>query len=222
MESTTSRKLDKFEREAMFMADNAADFGPGSPGAATAAALSAVIAEIRSLAADQVLGGNSAAQAFGNQEDALDDLTAMIQKMNLAARGFDTEIPGSREQFRMPRNRSRQNILATASAFYTGAGPLQERFIEYGLPATFVTDLQAAINRVETAADLAGSSVGQRAAATGGLFDAAGRGTDLSRKLNSIVRIRYADDPAKLAAWTVASHLERAPKRAPAGAAPNP
>jgi hypothetical protein len=219
MKDVITRKLDKFEREEAFMVDSAADFGGATPGATTAAALSAVIAEIQALAADQVSGGSSAAQAFGNQEDALDDLIAFIKKMNLAARAFDDEIPGSRDQFRMPRNRSQQNVLATARAFKTDAASLAEKFIEYGLPGTFLNDLQTAINAVETAAQSADSNVEQRAAATGGLFDAARRGMNLSRKLNAIVRIRYADNPAKLASWTVASHLERAPKRT---AAPNP
>lgn len=91
--------------------------------------------------------------------------------------------------------------------------------MEYGLRPTFRNELNAAIAAADAAADSAVSHVGQRAAATGGLFDAARRGMSLSRKLNSIVQIRYADDPAKLAAWTVASHLERLPRRA---AATNP
>lgn len=222
MEDSIKRKLDKFEREKMFMADNATDFPSGETGAVTAAALSAVIAEIHILAARQVSGASTSAMAFGNQEDALDDLIASIRKMNLAARGFDDEIPGSRDQFRMPRNRSLQNILATARAFHADATPISAKFEEYGLRGTFLDDLQAAIVAVETAAQSADSNVGQRAAATGGLFDAARRGLFLSRKLNSIVRIKYADNPAKLSAWTVASHLERAPTRTAANPTSTP
>jgi hypothetical protein len=33
------------------------------------------------------------------------------------------------------------------------------------------------------------------------------------RKLDPIIRNKYANDPATLAAWTSASHIERAPKR---------
>ncbi|MGB7202012.1 MAG: hypothetical protein WBD16_07055 [Pyrinomonadaceae bacterium] len=222
MEDSIKRKLNKFEREEAFMVDNATDFGGATPGAVTAAALSAAIAEIQSLAAQQVSGASTAAQAFGNQDDALDDLIALTKKMNLAARGFDDEIPGSRDQFRMPRNRSQQNLLAAARAFHSDATPIRAKFEEYGLAGTFLDDLQAAIDSVETAAQSADSNVGQRAAATGGLFAAARRGMSLSRRLNSIVRIRYADDPAKLAAWTVASHLERAPKRTAANPVPTP
>lgn len=218
MKDVIRRKLDKFEREEAFMADNAVDFAAGTPGAAASAALSAVIAEIQGLAAEQVSGGSTAAQAFGNQEDALDNLIAFIKKMNLAARAFDDEIPGSREQFRMPRNRSQQNVLATARAFHTDSEPLEAKFVEYGLKSTFRVGLLTAIDAVDAAAQSADLNIEQRAAATGGLFDAARRGMNLSRKLNSIVRIKYADNPAKLAAWTVASHLERAPQKKPSPA----
>ena len=52
-----------------------------------------------------------------------------------------------------------------------------------------------------------------RAGATGGLKDAAKRGMKNGDKLNNIVRIKYKDDPQQLAAWTVASHLEKPPKK---------
>lgn len=99
------------------MTDNAVDFGGATPGAAAAAALSAVIAEIRDLAAEQVSGGSSAAKAFSIREDALDDLIESMREMNLAARAFDDGISGSREQFRMPRKRSQQNVLARLARF---------------------------------------------------------------------------------------------------------
>jgi len=35
---------------------------------------------------------------------------------------------------------------------------------------------------------------------------------DNSRKLNAIVRIKYQNNASKLAAWTVAAHLDKAPQ----------
>ena len=34
----------------------------------------------------------------------------------------------------------------------------------------------------------------------------------LSRKLSAIIKLKFRDNSGKLAAWTVASHLERPPK----------
>lgn len=213
MRDTERRKLEKFEREQAFMIDNAADFPRDSPGDKAAVFETNIINEMRALAAQQISGGASAAQGIGNKDDALDDLMQMIRNINRAANAFEDEVPGSNLLFRLPRNRSQQNILATARAFHADAVPLEAKFIEYGLQATFLADLQALITAFDEAGTSADSGEAERAAATGGLTDAARRGMANSRKLNAIVRIKYQNNPQKLAAWTVASHLDRAPKK---------
>ncbi len=215
MRDTERRKQDRFEREQAFMTDNAADFPGGTPGDVAAVKHTAIIDEMNTLAAQQVSGGTSAAQSFSNKEDLLDNLFSMIRNINRAANAFTDEIPGSNLKFRLPRNRSQQNLLATGRAFHTDATPLEAKFIEYGLGKFFLADLQADIDAVETADTAADTSDEQKAAATGGLIDAAKRGMANSRKLNAIVRIKYDNNPQKLAAWTLASHLEKAPKKAP-------
>ena len=143
-----------------------------------------------------------------------DEAIASLKEINLAANAFKEEVPaGSDLKFRMPRNRSHQSVLATAQAFHDDAVPLEAKFIEYGLDKNFLADLQTLIDNIKTAQSSADSSEEQKAAATGGLIDAARRGMANSRKLNAIVRIKYADNPQKLASWTVASHLEKAPKK---------
>ena len=214
MKANTRRKLDKFEREQAFMADHAADFSIGTPGAVATAKHTDIINEMNGLAAQQVSGGGSMKQAVGNKEDLFDTLLATLKKMNRAANGFEDEFPGSDLKFRMPRNRSQGNLIATAQAFHDDSGaPLEAEFIEWGLAATFRADLQDLINAIKSEASSADTSEEQKAGATGGLIDAAKRGMKNSGKLDSIVRIKYADVPKTLAAWTVASHLERAPKK---------
>lgn len=220
MKDSIRRKQDKFERQDAFMIENKADFPVGSPGQLAAVVNSGVIGEINSLAAEQVSGGSSAAQAIGNKDDDLDEIREMTRNMNRAANAFEDEEPGSNLKFRLPRNRSEQNILATARAYHTDSEPLNETFIEYGLAADFRAALLAKITSIEQRNAKADTSVEQRAGATGGLTDAARRGMANSRKLDAIVRIKYADNPQKLAAWTVASHLERAPKSTPMPPAP--
>ena len=201
--------MDKFEREDVFMTDNAADFPAVSPGGKAAGDLKDVIDEIRTLAAQQISGTDGSRQQISVKDEGLDDLLFQIRQINRAANAFEVEIPGSEKQFRLPRSRSEQNILATARAFIADATPISATFIEYGLAASFLTDLQTTIDAVETRAAQADSAEGQQSAATGGLVDATQRGMNISRRLDAIVRIKYAANPAKLAAWTVASHLER-------------
>lgn len=192
--------------------DNAADFPALSPGAVAKAEQATIISDMHALSGSQESGRTTAAQMFANQNELFDELKAAMKQINLAANAAKDEIPGSETKFRMPRNQNNHSLLAAARAFKTDATPHSAVFTGYGLAATFLTDLQALIDGVEDASDAADSGIGQRAAATGGLDNKAKLGMDVSRKLNSIVRIKYADNPQKLAAWTVASHLERAPK----------
>lgn len=213
MRDSIRRKLEKFESEQTFMADNTADFPKNSPGNTAAEIHSAIISEIRLLAAQQISGASSAAQAVGNKEEALDELMLMIRNINRAANAFEDEIQGSNLKFRLPRNRSQQNLLATGRAFHADAGPLEAMFIEYGLAVDFLDQLLLIIDTIDAAGTQADSGGESQAAATGGLTDAARRGMDNSRKLDAIIRIKYQYNPQKLAGWTVASHLEHAPKR---------
>ncbi len=223
MKDNTRRKQDKFEREQAFMVANAADYLAGSPGAIAKAEQEALIAEMNGLSATQVSETAEGAQAINNKLNGLDNLMDMIRAMNSAANAFEFEVPGSDLLFRIPRNRSEQNLLATGRAFHQDSGPpLQSKFVDYGLAATFRDDLQDLIDAVEAAATAADTSNIQRAAAVSGLDDCARRGMILSRRINSIVQIKYQNNPQKLGAWTVASHLERAPKSTPAQPPPPP
>lgn len=222
MKDVERRKLDKFERQDAFMADNAADFPKDSPGEKAWKKLTDIIDEIHALAAQQVSGLTTAAQSVGNKDDLIDELYQTIRSINRAANAFEDEVPGSDLKFRIPRNRSEENLLATGRAFHADAAPLVAQFVEYGLEADFRDDLDALITQIETHGTQADSGGEQRAAATGGLLDAARRGMEVSRKLDAIVRIKYQTSPQKLAAWTVASHLDRAPRRKETPVAPTP
>jgi len=210
MKANQKHKLDKLEREEVFLKDNLADFPANSPGGKALAELSAVITLIRTLAAEQVSGASSSRQHFSVKDDEVDDLMRLIRKINRAANAFEDEIPGSDLKFRLPRNRSDQNILATARAFLADAAPLEAKFIEYGLPVDFLAKLQALIDAVDERGSAADSSVERQAGATDGLVDAVRKGMSISRRLDSIVRNEYDDNAVKLGAWTTASHLRRA------------
>lgn len=213
MDAAQRRKFDKLEREEVFLNDNIADFPPASPGGKALAELSAVISQIRAFAAEQVSGAGSSRQHIGVKDEEVDALMRLIRNINRAANAFEDEIPGSDLKFRLPRNRSEQNILATARAFLADAEPLKAKFVEYGLAADFTDKLQALIEAIDERAAAADSAGEQKAGATGGLLDIVREGMSISRRLDSIVRIKYEDNAAKLSAWTTASHLKKAPEK---------
>jgi hypothetical protein len=214
MEDDIRRKHNKFKGQDVYFVNNAADFPSGSPGDAAAVINRAVIEEMNELDGQQVSGGSSAAQFFGNKEEDLDAVWLTLKRMNRAANIFGDEVQGIEDKFRLPRNRSQANILAAGRAYHADSVNLVEQFKGCGLEANFRATLLAQIAKVEQDDAQAESGVDKRGGATAGLIDAARRGMQNSRKMDSIVRIKYENNPQKLAEWEIASHLEKAPKRA--------
>ena len=66
------------------------------------------------------------------------------------------------------------------------------------------------------------TGTGQRIAAAAAIDDAMDKGAVAVRKLDAIVKNKYANNPAVLAKWTSASHTEREPRRGEGSAAPPP
>lgn len=81
------------------------------------------------------------------------------------------------------------------------------------MPADFLEDLAADIAAMEESMNEQSGGLGQRVAAGAAIDDAMDHGIEAVRKLDAIVKNKYANNPAVLAAWTSASHTERAPRR---------
>ncbi len=207
------RKTDKYQRESAFMSDSAADFVKNTPGDKTAKRFAEVIALIQTFAAQQT--SRQVSQNLDMKDEAMARLIKLCQQINRAGNALGEEIEGIENLFRMPRKRSESLWLATARAFHRDSAQYEVQMQEYIKTPTFRAALQTLIDAVEqamTAADIAGE---QKGGATGGLTEAFREAGMLSRRLNVIVLNEYDDNPQKLAAWAIASHLEAAPKGAP-------
>lgn len=215
MEDHIRRKQDKFKRQDAFMVENAADFLRDSPGDEFAKVNRDIAAEIDELAAQQISGGSSSAQAVDNKDEDVDRVWAILKSMNRSAVAFDYQEPGSAEKYRLPGNRSEQIILATARSWRIDSEPLEAKFVRFGTVEGYRAELQTLITRIEAYNAQADANLEKRGEATGGLTDAAKRGMENSRRLDRVVRNKYANNPRKLAAWAIASHLEAAPKCKP-------
>ncbi len=210
MDDSQQRKLNRAQAESAFMRDYQADFPKDSPGDKTAKALNVQIAQVLTLAGEQVSQERRA--NIGIKSDLFDNLDAWMQKINRAAIALDDEIPGIRDLFRMPRNRSEENRLAGARNFYTASAQYQDQFEEYDLPEDFRAEGMNLISQIEATQATADTSEERTGGATGGLTAAFREIGKLTNKLNAIVKNKYYNNPQKLAAWAIASHLEAAPK----------
>lgn len=209
MNSREKRRLDKNEREMAFMTANAGDYAAGSPGARIMPQFAADIAAVKNFAAGQAGGASGKARHIDRKREDLDDLREMMLMLDTAADALADEHPGIENLFGLPRNRSEQSILAAARAQYLEAEQYADSFVEYDVPATFRADMLGLINRIDAANNAADTSGASGAGATTALKAALERLNRNSKKLDSINRIKYRANPAKMGAWLVASHLER-------------
>ena len=223
MNDAHRRRMDKIDRERVFLTDNAADFPPGSPTDNISIQINAKVTDALSRDADLVSALGDKAQAMSVKGNARDNLLDEFRDVIAGATAIgDTAVPGITAKFKMPHPRTEQNLIATADAFIADAAPLEAQFIAVGLPNDFLDQILSAKNAFQTARDEADSAAEGHGEAVGAL-DALMRDImALSRQRSALVKLKYKNDPGKLAAWEIASHLEKAPKPAAPPAPPNP
>lgn len=222
MNDNERRKLESFVRSRDVFTARATDFAEGSLGKQHYMALVGIINEIHGLAASETSGHGAARQGTTTRSQARDALIEALEALSRTARAMSDEIPGIENKFRLPRDNNDQNLLSAARAAATDALPLKANFIAHELSLDFLEELEDDIATMEAAISSQAGGVGDHVAASAAMDDAFARGTDRQRKLDAIMRNKYANNPAVLAEWTAACHVERAPRRAKPDPAPSP
>lgn len=221
MNDTTLRHLNMGRRVVVFTETHAASFPAGSRGSQLITILEAVTTALETQGAKQDAADLDGQRATEEKNAALDALLDLMRPINQTARGMEKLFPGIGGRFKMPRG-SDQNFINRARAFIAEATPMAAEFTSRGLPANFLTTLDAAITQVENAVDAQNAALGQQTTATAAVKAAQQQLTEAVREFSPIVRNILREDPAVLAAWESASHVERAPKKAQKKPAPPP
>jgi hypothetical protein len=219
---TENRKQSRNLRVQVFGEAHANDFAPTSLGKQLFAALETIIVEIQGYAASEVSGIGDAREGTSTRGQAREELRADLEAIARTARAMAADTPGLEDQFRVPRNQNDQHLLAAARAFATDAVPLKAQFIAHELPADFLEDLNADIAALEAAIANQASGRGSHVSARAAIDDAIERADEVLRKLDAIVKNKYANNPSVLAEWLSASHTERAPRRRKTATPPPP
>jgi hypothetical protein len=210
MNNVISRTLEMFVRVDAFRAERAQAFPSDSLGGQQFAIVAEAIQHLNEALTTQTSGLSSVQQATASRTEASERLREDMQAVARTARVMAEDTPGLENKFRLPRSGSHQALLIAARAFVTDATPLKDEFLRHELHATFIEDMQADM------ADLERSMGGQNTArdthvtATASIDSTFERGMKAARRLDAIVRNKYRDDPATLAAWESARHVERA------------
>lgn len=216
------RRYEMFLKVRDFFAAHAADFPAGSIAATIFAPLLPIIEQLAQIAGEQISTRGTYSQVIEIKGDARDILFVMLQNISDLATTLAYEINGLEEKFRLPRNRRDQNLIAAGRAFAADAPPFEDEFIGYGLKPTFIADLTTATDDFEQSlapANVAGADKTGKTAAAAPLVEA---GMIIVRRLTPIVRQKYRNDAANLAAWEFARHVERTMPKPKTPAPSNP
>lgn len=202
-----------FVRVQDFGVTNAAAFPASSLGEAKFAALNRIIEELDEHGAKETSGKSAAKTGTANKASARESLRSQMEAISRTARQIAANTPGMESSFRMPRTNGDQALLNSARAFLADATPLKAKFIEWEMPATFLEDLSATIDSFEQSINSTNQNKSKSVAASAAINEAIAKGKKIVRDLDPLVRNKFRNDPATLAAWESASHTERQPRR---------
>jgi hypothetical protein len=211
MNDSERRYYERGVRVSQFGIENAGDFS----GRATAefANVTALVNATESEAAKQQSGFGEAGQQFEVKDTAREDLRDLMSTISRTAKSMEYEIDGISDKFLFRRNLNDADLLAKARAFITEAAPYNLNFKEYGMDATFITDLTVLADAFEATFASTASATAEHVSATAETASKLRQMNVSVRILDGIVKNKYANNPGKLAAWISASHVEKAPKK---------
>lgn len=151
-------------------------------------------------------------QGSRSKSVARDNLYSMLDAISRTARSMAMTMPGLESKFRRPRKVKDQELLSIARSFQVDATPLKTEFIRRGMAQTFLEDLDEAITEFEQSVTQKIQGQEGHVAANAAIDDLIEEGINILRELDPVMRNLFAADPATLAAWLSASHVERPPK----------
>jgi hypothetical protein len=187
-----------------------ADFPPTSVGGAQFALVHAAVLQAGTFGAAQVSGEEQVDSGVLAKVACRAHLRADLLGITDAAHSLVLlGTAGLDGKFHMPRSAGDQALLNSARAFAKDAPAFSAAMISLGLDANFIVHLTDDITAFETAISAKGTALGTRVGATGGLEDTAHNAAIALHVLNTVVKNTYKNNPARLAEWATASHVEK-------------
>jgi hypothetical protein len=224
MNELENKRYQMLTRVREFGARHASDFPADSFGGQIFAEVGAVITALAGYDTAQSVGRGGARESTVSKATARAALYEHLLAINVTARALALDTPGLETKFRMPRSGTDQVLITAGRAFAADAVPLAGEFQKHEMPANFIDELNADIAVLEEAISGRARNRDSHVAATASLDATVDRGIKAVQRLNAIVRNKCRDDPAALAAWESASHVERRarPVAPPQPAPPQP
>jgi len=202
---------ERAQRTGLFMDEGGEDFPANSKGGMLAASVREEYVNLTALATARAAGTSKRQQGTAGRRNTRQSLRKNVEAVADTAEAVARERPNVAGIFDLTgRDRSDQTLVATARAFADAAAPLVGLFVEFNLPATFINDLRAGADSLETYITLQEEGTGAGVNTTSSAEESYQRLADLIERLDPIVRNKYRDNPVTLNAWERARRLESA------------
>lgn len=225
MTNVQTHETDAFQRAKNFGLKYTAKFPVGTTGATLFAQVAAAVPQAESQAVDQKSAAGERAKATLTKAQIHPDLHDQLKAISDSAHTLaDLGTPGLDAKFRLPRSAGHGALLTAARQFFKDATPLKAQFLTVNLPADFLDQLDQTITAFENSEDDQSGGVGSQVNATTSLAGTNATARKALRNLRTIVRNTFKHDPAVLAEWEVASHIDsrKAHHATPAPTPPTP
>ncbi len=206
---------DMFNRVLDILPVEFADLPAGSVAATAAADLQTQYNTVVSESAEQSSFEGTGKEGTALRAVARENIRDYLSTLGRTAKIVSRETPGFNKSYPLVSAMDDTELLNTARAVASKAVDDKEVFTGRGLTNDFITSIDGFINDFDASKDTSNIADGSRGAAVGDKNTAYEKGLDDVDILNNFIRNFYRDQPAKLAAWKIASHIERSAKRKP-------
>ena len=209
MTNTQTHETDAFQRAKNFGLKYTVKFPVGSVGATLFGQVAAAVPQAQGQATDQKSAQGEREKATLTKAQIHPDLHDQLKAISESAHTLaDLGTPGLDAKFRMPRSAGHGALLTAGRQFLKDATPMKATFLTMNLPADFLDTLTQTITHFDDATDDQSDGQGDRAKATVGLAGTTATAREALRNLRTVVRNTFKHDPAVLAEWEVASHID--------------
>jgi hypothetical protein len=178
------------------------------------ASLAAEITAMETHATAQAAGAGVVHSGAVQRREIAKVLRGKLREITDTAKGLDEVVyPGAAAQFRMPRSRTYQVLLAGGRAFVADIGAVKAGFVECGLAADFDEQLADVVAGFAAATEVRDAGLAERIGGTAAVDAKASVVRRIIGKLRPLMNNLLAGNPALLASWKSASHIPRSPVR---------
>jgi len=173
--------------------------------------LDAVVATLTGHSTDQAAGGRQTRAERDREATLSRRLRELhLRPISLIARASLREKPGIDKALRMPAQRiTTLRLINEAIAIREAVTPHEADFVTAGRPATFLAQLDAAIEALRSAFLGKARELGRRVGAGEGLDDEIQRGRDAVKLLDAMITTAFAGQGDVLARWRMAKRIRK-------------